>query len=79
MKFKTLTYLNNFVDANLLENGIYNSNKPYIYSNDTTIDSLIEQAYQLMDLVGNKMISESYINNLKACKLSYIEVKLLEE
>lgn len=79
MKFKTLTYLNNFVDANLLENGIYNSNKPYIYSNDTTIDSLIEQAYQLMDLVGNKMISESYINNLKVCKLSYIEVKLLEE
>jgi hypothetical protein len=76
--FKTLTYLDNYVDTNLLEKGIYTATKPTIYDNNTTLEMLIEQAQQVKDMLGNTMIiSDSYINNLKQCQLKNIEITFI--
>jgi hypothetical protein len=78
MRFKTLTYLGQFVDTNLLERGIYNSEKPSIYSIDTTIDSLVDMGKMMKDMAGNSFISDSYFENLKKCELSEIEIKFVD-
>ena len=77
MRFKTLTYLGQFVDTNLLERGIYISEKPSIYSLDTTIDSLVNMGKMMKDMAGNSFISDSYFENLKKCELSEIEINFV--
>jgi hypothetical protein len=68
-KFKTLMHCGEYVDANLLEKGIYTSNKPYIYSQNETIENLIEKGKQMIDITGNCFISDNYFQNLNECKL----------
>jgi len=68
-EFKTLMYCGQYVDANLLEKGIYTSSKPFIYSKDETIESMIERGNQLKDMTGFSFVSERYFDSLKQCQL----------
>lgn len=74
--FKVLIHSGNYVDTNLLWNGIYVSSVPFLYSKDETIESLIERATWSKCMNGNDFLSESYANNLKKCQL--VEVSLTE-
>ena len=74
--FKALMHCGQYVDANLLSNGIYLCSKPFIYSKDETIESLIERATWSKCMNGLDFLSESYANNLKQCQL--VEVSLTE-
>lgn len=64
-----------FVDARLLDNGVYYCDKPYLYPITESIESLIEkyqktqQEFSMVNLVGPK-----YFENLRKCKL--VEVTL---
>jgi hypothetical protein len=78
MRFKTLTYLNQFVDTNLLNKGIYISEKPTIYPIDTTIESLVKSGKMMKDMAGNNFISDSYFENLNQCKLTEIEINFVD-
>ena len=73
-KFKALVHCDLWVDANLLEKGIYSSPKPFIYSSDTTIESLISNARTIKTMTGDLFLSESYFDNLSNCKLVDIEI-----
>lgn len=73
--FKTLSYLGEWVDYNLLEKGIYITSKPHIFDEKATIESLIQQGKMMKDMTGNNFISDSYFKNLEKCKLINIEIK----
>ena len=70
LELKVLTHLGQFIDANLLEKGLYSTSKPTIYNSNDTIDGLIERGERMKDMVGNSFISESYFENLAKCELS---------
>lgn len=72
--FKTLSYLGEWVDMNLLEKGIYVSSKPFIFEESTTIESLIEQAKWCKDMAGNLFLPDSYFENLEKCQLVKINI-----
>lgn len=75
-KFKVLMHYGTYVDANMLVKGIYECTKPFIYHNDETIESMIETAEKLKDLVGSQyIVNEKYFENLKQCQL--VDVELL--
>jgi len=74
-KFKTLMHYQQYVDANLLEKGIYICYKPYIYSKDETIEIMIEQGRKMKNMLGASFIPEKYFENLKQCMLVEIEIK----
>jgi len=75
-EFKTLMYCGNYVDANLLEKGIYTCQKPFIYHSHETISSLIKQAEDIQDKMGKHHISDKYIDNLKQCELVSIIITI---
>lgn len=68
-EFKALMHCGEYVDNNLLEKGIYTCSRPFIYSKDETIDSMIETARLVKDMSGVNFISERYFDNLKKCQL----------
>jgi len=68
-QFKALMHCGRYVDANLLEGGIYTCEKPFIYSAEETIESMIERAERLKDMAGVNFIPEKYFDNLRKCKL----------
>ena len=76
-KFKTLMFWGQYVDANRLEYGIYTSYKPFIYSIDDTIETLIERAMLMKDMTGANFISENYLSSLKQCELVEIIIKVI--
>ena len=78
-EFVTLMHCGQYIDASLLEKGIYASSKPYIYEKGTTIKSLIDKAILMKDMIGNPFISKEYINNLSMCELSKISITLKPE
>jgi len=63
-----------YVDVNLLEKGIYTTNKPYLYNCPETIESLIERGKMMKDMTGANFISERYFENLSQCKLVDVQV-----
>ena len=75
-KFKTLIYMNNYVDVNKLNSGIYSSIKPTIYSSDETMESLIEKTKMMQMTYSKSIVSEKYIENLKQCELIDIEITI---
>ena len=75
--FKALTFLGKYVDANMLEKGIYSCEKPYIYNRNETIETLIERGRNIKDITGNTMVSERYFENLSQCKLVEVSVNIL--
>ena len=76
-EFKVLMYLGDYVDASLLDKGIYSCRVPRLYEKQETIERLIENALAMKDMAGNNFISENYINNLKKCKLVDVELTIL--
>jgi hypothetical protein len=75
-EFKVLMHLGYYVNPNLLEKGIYISNKPFIYEMDETIETLIAKAEKVNDIMGKRHFSDSYFSSLKCCKL--VRVKITE-
>ena len=74
--FKALMHCGQYVDANLLEKGIYVCSKPFIYSKDETIEVMIERGRMMKDMTGASFISEKYFDSLKQCQL--VDVSLTE-
>ena len=70
IELKVLTHLGQFIDANLLEKGIYSTSKPFIYNNSESIETLVKQGELMKDMTGNNFISEKYFENLKKCELT---------
>ena len=68
-EFKALMHCGMYVDANLLEKGIYTCDKPFIYSKNETIESMVERGRQMKDIAESSFISDKYFDNLKRCKL----------
>ena len=68
-EFKALMNCGQYVDANLLEKGIYYCSKPFIYSKEETIETLIERGKMIKDITLKCFITEKYFDNLKQCQL----------
>lgn len=68
-EFKVLMHCGQYVDANLLEKGIYTCSKPFIYAKDETIENMIEHGRMVKDMTGASFISEKYFDSLKQCQL----------
>lgn len=72
--FKILVHCGMYVDANLLEKGIYTTSKPYLYSKDETIEGMVKRAEDIHQKMGSWHISEKYFESLKQCKLVDVQV-----
>ena len=72
MVYKVLKYQHIYVDSNLLEKGIYATSKPYLYSEDETIENLIKR---IKDLSETFYHSDSYFENLNQCSFVKVELK----
>lgn len=68
-EFKALMYCGVYVDANLLQKGIYTCEKPFIYSKDETIESMIERRKQMKYMPGSIFIGDKYFESLQKCEL----------
>lgn len=76
--FKALMYCGMYVHANQLVKGIYESNKPFIYTQDETIETMIDKAKAVKDILNDACwFGDLYFENLKQCQLVPIEIKLL--
>lgn len=73
-EFKALMHRGMFVDTNLLAKGIYTCDKPFIYSKNETIESMVERGKQMKDMTGESFISDKYFENLQQCELVKIFV-----
>jgi len=68
-EFKALMHLGQYVDANLLEKGIYMCSKPFIYAKDESIETLVQRGMEMKDMAGISFISEKYFDSLRKCQL----------
>jgi len=68
VKYKTLTHCGLFVDVNLLGKGIYITNTPTLYSEETTMITLINNFNNACEIAPNVFKGE-YLKNLKECQL----------
>ena len=78
-EFKALMHCGQYVDANLLEKGIYACSKPFIYSKDETIETIIERGRMMKDMTGASFISEKYFDSLKQCQLVPILITVVRQ
>lgn len=75
-EFKALMHTGAYIDANLLHKGIYSCTKPFIYSKEETIESLVERSKRMKDMSRAAFINETYFKNLQECTLVPIFVKI---
>lgn len=68
-EFKALMHCGMYVDVNLLHKGIYTCDKPFIYSKDETIESIVERDKQMKDITGASFIGDKYFESLQQCEL----------
>ena len=73
--FKILMHCGAYVDSNMLEEGIYSTKKPQLFSKNDTIELIEEKGRMMKDMMGIQMISERYFKNLRQCQL--VDVSLL--
>lgn len=73
-EFKALLHCGMYVDATLLQKGVYTCDKPFIYSKDETIESMIERGKQMKDITGASFITDKYFESLQQCELVKIFV-----
>lgn len=73
-EFKALTYSGQYVDANMLHKGIYQSEKPFIYPKDYTIETMAAVAEKVYKLTEAAFITDGYLLNLNRCDLTPIIV-----
>ena len=76
-EFLALMHCGQYVDANLLEKGIYTTSKPFIYDKKTTIDGLKHQVSLMMDMMGQKFVSDKYLSNLEQCQLVPVNISVV--
>ena len=76
-EFLALMHCGQYVDANLLEKGIYTTSKPFIYDNKTTIDGLKHQASLMIDMMGQMFVSDKYLSNLEQCQLVPVKISVM--
>lgn len=76
IEFKTLMHCGQYVNANLLESGIYTCPSPFIYDKYETIETLISKAVKVQDIMGKHHISERYFDSLKQCQLVSITINI---
>lgn len=76
--FFVLTYAGQFMDVNMLQQGLYATDVPELYSKDTTIELMIQQGRTITDITGNQFISETYFENLSKCKLTEVQLSVFE-
>jgi len=75
-EFKALMRCGMYIDANLLEKGIYICEKPFIYSKNETIENMVKQGEQMKDMTEVSFISDKYFENLRQCDLVKIFLTL---
>jgi hypothetical protein len=78
-KFKILMHNGIYVNCRMLDKGIYNTDKPDLYSKHETIDTLIER-YEKVGYgtgIGLLAFPKSYIKNLSKCELVEVELNCL--
>jgi hypothetical protein len=68
-EFKALMHCGMYVDANLLQKGVYTCDKPFIYSKDETIESMVERGKQMKGAAGASFIGDKYFESLQQCEL----------
>ena len=73
-EFKVLMHVGYYVNPNLLEKGIYISNKPFVYEMKETIETLIEGRKVMNDMSEKPFFSERYFENLKQCELVMVKI-----
>ncbi len=67
-EYLILTYLGNFVNENLLANGIYTTFKPTLHNKDITKDD-IKNDFANLEKYFDEDDMEVIINNLEKCEL----------
>lgn len=67
--YKTLKYLDQYVDFYLLYKGIYGAPIPQLFHSNTTMDNLKERINELNPLWGGK---NDAIKNLEQCELAEV-------
>lgn len=75
-KFKTLVHNGEYVDPNMLDDGIYVSEKPFLYSKDDTLEKLIKRGRGIGDFIDIYYVSEDYFKNLEQCQLIGVTIKI---
>jgi len=75
--FKVLKFGRIYVDENLLSKGIYETNRPYIRSEDATIENIIITTRVALKFLNPLCDLSSYIENIRQCEL--VEVELVEK
>ena len=73
-EFKVLMHCGEYVNVNLLGKGIYSCDKPFIYSKDETIETLVQRGVIMKDFEGNNFISDEYFGNLRRCELVSVTI-----
>lgn len=72
-KFKALMYGDIFVDIVFLEKGIYGTDRPTLYSLDTTLEELARRKRDINKHFSD-LYSEEYFDNLSQCQLVEVEL-----
>lgn len=73
-KFKVLMFGRGYVNKGQLDRGIYSSDTPELFPEDTTIEKLVQRAGQVQSEM--KINLANYINNLKKCTLMDCDLHL---
>jgi len=75
-EFKVLMYCGIYVDINLLEKGIYYTEKPYLFSKNDTIENIIKHNKTFFkDKKGNSFLKDEYFENISKCELVPIKIQ----
>lgn len=69
IKYQALMHGEQFVNANMLDDGIYGTPRPNLFREEETIQSLTETAKGLKDATGECFLPDIYFENLAKCTL----------
>jgi hypothetical protein len=75
-KYKVLMYGPIFVDGNRLNSGIYESDKPFLYSTAYDLEDLVEIRKGMEEYLPEGYSDKEAIERLKMCKLVECEITL---
>lgn len=76
-KYKALVFNGKFANPKLLQNAIFDSDIPYLFPENMTIEALAEERKNTNRLVGYKAYTETYISQLLKCGLIDVELKIV--
>lgn len=73
--FRVMMYADRYVKVSELGSGIYESDVPYCYPADTTIELLVSMAESVRQRMPNEY-TDNYIKNIQQCELRLTELTL---